>query len=953
MPPGQRQEALNVLLAELLHERGVVAAPETLHQAGPQKVRLMPDVLVEYRGLRTALEGEVEAPNAREKALHSATRRVESGLAQIGVGVVYPAHLRDIEFALLKDEIAHAQLQIAVVSEAGTTGFVSGDIDDLERALRSTFEQLLQEDVVAEVVAILDEAVDRYMDALWPTPGNWGRVMYALYGRIPDEDFDRMTEIERAANLRIAGLIMINAMIFHQVLSDTNKNVTSLEVLREKDDTHKLGDQWGYILKEINYFSIFHLARELLLAVSGRAGVDAFRATSAAALAIADKRAALHHDLMGRVYHRLLTDAKFLGTYYTSIPAATLLLKLALRPAGWQVEWDKPEKIGELRVGDLACGTGTLLMAAADTLLDNYISAAASQGKQVNLKTIHQQIAESVLHGYDVLASAIHLTASTLALRNAHVPLKKMNLYVLPLGGVDNRLGSIELLSGNLVQYHLDFVGETGPVDLLQRVTGSAMEARHASLPDLDLCVMNPPFVRSAGGSLLFGSIPEAQKRGKMQDRLKALVKNPSTNASITAGLGSVFVALGDKSVKPGGRLALILPKALLSGVSWDATRQLINQKYWLDYVIVSHDAERWNFSDSTDLSEVLIVATKREEIYTPNNHNDHHVTVINLWHNPTMALEALSTATQIMRNTPPDLITGQGAATIILNDKKAGEVITMPWKKMQEDWFLPCAFAQSDLTRTAYYLSNRKLRYPHLDEMFDLPLCPLADLGVLGHNIRDIFDGFEDVDSPTAFRAFWGHASQSVTTIAQDPNRYLNPLSRSRSKRKLKDHREMWQSASHLLLVERMRLNTQRLFAIRLPEPVLSSSWWTLKLNPEAKGENAQKALFLWLNSTLGHITFLVQRETEGAWVKFKKPSLHAMPVLDARALSTDQLNALAAAYDQVCRVELQPLPHMAADTTRAHLDQAVAQALNLPDFAILRTLLAREPVVCMKKLI
>jgi len=41
-----------------------------------------------------------------------------------------------------------------------------------------------------------------------------------------------------------------------------------------------------------------------------------------------------------------------------------------------------------------------------------------------------------------------------------------------------------------------------------------------------------------------------------------------------------------------------------------------------------------------------------------------------------------------------------------------------------------------------------------------------------------------------------------------------------------------------------------------------------------------------------------------------------------------------------------------MAADPVRARIDQAVSQALGLPDFSILREMLAREPVVCLKRL-
>ena len=122
MSKRQRQEVLNVVLAQLLQDRGVVAVPESILTTGTQKTRQMPDVLVSYQGLRTAIEGEIEATNAKEKAIASATRRVETGLAHIGVGIVYPASLRSADFAHLEEQLAQAQLQIAVATEAGTSG---------------------------------------------------------------------------------------------------------------------------------------------------------------------------------------------------------------------------------------------------------------------------------------------------------------------------------------------------------------------------------------------------------------------------------------------------------------------------------------------------------------------------------------------------------------------------------------------------------------------------------------------------------------------------------------------------------------------------------------------------------------------------------------------------------------------------------------------------------------
>ena len=58
--------------------------------------------------------------------------------------------------------------------------------------------------------------------------------------------------------------------------------------------------------------------------------------------------------------------------------------------------------------------------------------------------------------------------------------------------------------------------------------------------------------------------------------------------ANSTAGLGSVFVAVGDTVPKAGGRLCLVLPKALLSGVAWGKTRELLRSKYQLEYIVAS-----------------------------------------------------------------------------------------------------------------------------------------------------------------------------------------------------------------------------------------------------------------------------------------------------------------------------------------------------------------------------
>jgi hypothetical protein len=131
---------------------------------------------------------------------------------------------------------------------------------------------------------------------------------------------------EDLATSRIASLTLVNAMIFQQVIAQLNARIGSLErVLRSKDVAHNLDTVWTRILDEIDYVPIFSLARDIVRELAGTPGFDdALQGLGGVARRITTRRAALRHDLMGRVYHRLLADAKYFGAYYTSIPAATL-----------------------------------------------------------------------------------------------------------------------------------------------------------------------------------------------------------------------------------------------------------------------------------------------------------------------------------------------------------------------------------------------------------------------------------------------------------------------------------------------------------------------------------------------------------------------------------------------------------------------------------------------------
>ena len=431
-----------------------------------------------------------------------------------------------------------------------------------------------------------------------------------------------------------------------------------------------------------------------------------------------------------------------------------------------------------------------------------------------------------------------------------------------------------------------------------------------------------------------------------MQRRLRNLVRRHNLSANITAGLGSVFIALADKYLKNQGRLAFVIPRALLSGVAWKKTRQLLEKKYHLEWLIVSHEPGHWNFSENTNLSEVLVIARKRE-----GTDEEERVNCVNLWKQPRNAVEALSVARALLKSHLPDMQKGPGTLEIVPNEEKLGEALSVPWIWLRGHlWSFPCAFAQTELVRALFHLLEGKLYLPGkglFPKRGRIPLCTLQDLGELGFDRRDIHDGFMLARSPTSYPAFWGHDAEAVLSMAQSPNAYLNPRVRAARGRPLRCASDLWQRAGQILIAERLRLNTRRLAAVFVEQKVLSNVWW-----PLATGiaEEKQKALVLWLNSTPGLLILLGHREeTEGAFVGFKKPVLERMPVLDVRNISKHVLQTLVQAFDQLANESLLSFPEMDHDAIRAAIDEAVADALGLLDFGILRELLAREPIVCL----
>ena len=451
---------------------------------------------------------------------------------------------------------------------------------------------------------------------------------------------------------------------------------------------------------------------------------------------------------------------------------------------------------------------------------------------------------------------------------------------------------------------------------------------------------MNPPFTRS---DLLFGSLSSSERQRiqtEIRDRLK------SHNASAVAGVGAAFVAAVTPKIRAGdGRLALVLPLTVCTGRSWQQTRALIERDFRLDMVIASHDPQRWNFSDSTDLSEALLIATKRAEGDT----GESRTTYVNLWENPDNVLDAGRLADVISTTTPANL-EASGASLLSLDGRHIGEAMLTSTSETPGAQWRGIQFARLDLLRSMVRLiDDAEVKVPGQRTPVSSPLCPLGDIATIGPDRRRLIDGFEETDTPTAYPMIKGHDTDVRTTMACTSNAYLSPLANPKGGQSPGYGDHLWTMAGRVLVAERLWLPTTRTLAARAPEPVLSNVFWEVQV-PD---EQLEPALVLWLNSSMGVLTFLATRTTtRGGWSALKKAELAEMPVLDARELSDRQLERLGALFEELAEETLLPLPEMGDCAVRARLDAGLAEVLGLPDLAPLRRMLASEPVVSNRRL-
>lgn len=319
----------------------------------------MPDLLLPFRGFYLVIEAEVsDQPQAQERAWRKAVERVEQGLAHLALALVYPAELRRLTPNQLTNTLHQIPLRFSLCAPPipDAPDWRTGDLNALTTTLQHAYQTLASEDEVRAAVEYLKQGVNLLAQAIYATQIPDGRLAEPL--GIDARAVDPSQTEQTTAVRQIAALVLLNAMLFHEELTRVDFRVKTLQTCHDAESMHEaLLDQWRFILSQIDYHAVFALAYRLLENLPPDRLLNlALKQCVPIVRTLVRQRVMLRHDLAGRIYHLLLGDiAKPLRTFYTSVPSAILLLRIALAPNRWQIDWANPTAVGQLRIADLAC----------------------------------------------------------------------------------------------------------------------------------------------------------------------------------------------------------------------------------------------------------------------------------------------------------------------------------------------------------------------------------------------------------------------------------------------------------------------------------------------------------------------------------------------------------------------------------------------------------------------
>ncbi|WP_411962823.1 class I SAM-dependent DNA methyltransferase [Haloferax sp. YSMS24] len=572
------EDTVTDLVAGYLRQHGVNALTQISNTASGR--RNQPDIEIKNGGL---FFGEAKWESKKWEGFGEARDYGEEIAGTEGTFLIaYPDEIKSkgiqtsFEGDLAESSLGEYEYSVAFLRRDQPTDMRKVSLQELPEWIQQNIkEKRAPETDTDEVVDVLRQMARRLNNELETAPED-NLFRNVLGASTDDED-------EREAARETAGFLLINQITFYRVLSYyiDEFDVIDPDTLNEPSD---LSHYFQQVL-EVDYTPVyqFKIVEDL-----PKSAMSVVQDTVKSVNGLSPEN--INHDVLGKVFHELIPHEarKKVAAYYTKNQAADILTDLAI---------ESPED----RVMDPACGSGTLLASSYQQKRELF------EGRFT--ETDHRRFIEEDLTGIDVMPFAAHLSCIHLALQAPVYETDEVNIGIADSTGL-NPGDTINPLSFVLPepeqQRGLGDYADGARPDLEQEgveggsITLDADKGQEMLLQHSDVVIMNPPFSRQESVARF-----SPDYKGKLETRFSRREKQIHGKMSYC----SYFFFLADKFLKKGGRMAVVCPATVLNKESDQGVREMLIQEYNVEYIFAREDAP--NYSEDTDLREVLIIARK------------------------------------------------------------------------------------------------------------------------------------------------------------------------------------------------------------------------------------------------------------------------------------------------------------------------------------------------------
>lgn len=773
------------------------------------------------------------------------------------------------------------------------SGWILVRISDFNTLLDSIIELMIKEDVVGKFVKSLEDEISIFVVELSRAISNrsdsatiiseFYKVMYS-----PGDNTDAAIVVPDVPNEVLFSNIYLS-LFFSAILYEATLEATELNSIqtllrdRNRDILRTLSECFDNIMK-IDYRAIFNQSKKIVdylfnLQYSTPV-IDRIRSMINLSTDVLRQRAILRQDFVGKLYHKItgdLSTKKAYATYYTKIPIAIFLSTLIMETPGGPADLDFSgiENLNSFHGADLACGSGTLISALYNSILGKYVKDSI-RTENTDITRLHRLLVQDTLIGIDALSNSVQIASLVESLHNPSVKLEHLNNFHIPVDP-SGSLGSLNLwYSNNLLSANV--------ADLDERD-----KTQHMSLPKFDVIIMNPPFSRSTARGIkdarptIFNFITDDRGYKKLWSQYSTLIEqmqnsvmrvnnikshgrfkrkqgkfittydefvgpgkrfSPRDISPINAGAVLPFIFLADSYLNVNGRLGLVLPRTVLENSSYFLVRDLLQSKYEVEYIVSSDDPQNYNFSYSTNLSEILLILKKINI-----NEIKNKTRIVKFLRQPANSLEGVMMARQLISSHGSIISAGNSAANATEIERSQLEKFTWNWSIFTN---LPISVLKvlgeiidgglfsRDVKLVTFSELNSQSELLKLFDSRPLRGTGLTDrfrLDINGNHKLVVTCGREQMrkltSSDTAFKR--------VSDISSDSIQFFNDKS------------------GRVIIPRSFEFDSLPLFATFSEEPVISREPYIARLS----NIEQEKALVAWLNSSLALLVLRVTTST------------------------------------------------------------------------------------------